>query len=909
MTWHLAVITWLAHAALGGSVFLAAGYLAVYLCRQPVRRIRLIELTVAGALLVPWASQLPWLPHWSAGWLASESANSGPAAVGETAPVVQSATPPWTNAVLPADPSLQKSPNAAAFTPPAVSASDAEPAPVELAASPLPTIPWTSVILIGYGAAAGVLLARLLLGLVRLAWVWGNSHPAPEPAPALLCQIAGPSATRVRLLASDRIDLPLMFAVGRSVILLPERMCRDEAALRFCLAHEWSHVERRDAWRWYLAGLAGLLFFWQPLYWGLRRQLRLCQDYLADARAAAIAETEDYADFLVSLARRRLAIPALALSMADRRSNLYRRILMLLQPRQPLERRCVAAWSVRAGLAALALLGLLSAVRLDAGAPPAPDKPASKELPKKDADKGETLHYSGKVTDKDTGKPVAGAVVTVRRSLYGDPEVKEDNRIMEETKHTTDKEGKYSFVIPPEQTSKRYLYIELDVEHPDYAPRKHFGYALSMIRKNEKLGGRPFFEDVDLRAGKPITGTILTPDNKPAAGVKVLAYSVTTNKKDFEFEYGSFADCRSDAKGQFRLVLTTPGRAVFWILPDAYAPSTHAVPIDKRGDLGSFTLQDGIRLKGKVLDTKGDPVIGINVNAETADRSEALEGLQVADSINRSAVTDDKGEFTLNPLPPGNYRVKPDEFPRDGTLDKHVKRPLPDVFLPQKVALKAGELPQALEIRGAPSVVIEAQYYDSKGKPTRGHAPHVFGQIDKQFWFKEATADANGKVTVRVPHGLENVRLTMMTNEHGALRWRKAKGQPLNNDHEVDLGTLNDDVKGIEIIRYVAPILTVRVKAKDGTKLSDAKVTAMYGKGKGPFQGRLIVGDGLNTDVTFEHQEDGRFRSSQLLPDEEVTLTGHVKGYKSTPVTLKVPEGESKDIDLIMEKEPEKPKK
>ena len=39
-----------------------------------------------------------------------------------------------------------------------------------------------------------------------------------------------------------------------------------------------------------------------------------------------------------------------------------------------------------------------------------------------------------------------------------------------------------------------YLYIELDVEHPDYATRDGFGYALSMIRKNEKLNERPFFE-------------------------------------------------------------------------------------------------------------------------------------------------------------------------------------------------------------------------------------------------------------------------------------------------------------------------------------------------------------------------------------------------------------------------------
>src|SRR5262249_23987006 len=103
-------------------------------------------------------------------------------------------------------------------------------------------------------------------------------------------------------------------------------------------------------------------------------------------------------------------------------------------------------------------------------------KEGTKEEPKK----AEALHYTGKVTDKDTGKPIAGATVTVRRSLLRDPELKQENPVIEETKHKTDAEGKYEFTIPPEQVAKRYLYIELDVEAPDYAPQRNFGYALSM---------------------------------------------------------------------------------------------------------------------------------------------------------------------------------------------------------------------------------------------------------------------------------------------------------------------------------------------------------------------------------------------------------------------------------------------
>src|SRR5207249_1970124 len=82
----------------------------------------------------------------------------------------------------------------------------------------------------------------------------------------------------------------------------------------------------------------------------------------------------------------------------------------------------------------LPALGAASALRLDA--PAAEDKKGEKPADKAGADKkGETLHYTGKVTDKLTGKPIAGATVTVRRSLLGDPRNTDYNKILQETKH------------------------------------------------------------------------------------------------------------------------------------------------------------------------------------------------------------------------------------------------------------------------------------------------------------------------------------------------------------------------------------------------------------------------------------------------------------------------------------------
>ena len=904
MSWHTLFCNWLAHAVLAGSVILVVGCLVVRLCRQPARKLRLAELTLLGCLLAPWLSGLPGLPRWHLAWL-GQSASEQPTPVAAEEPAGGGSTPPGPSP-LPAATAQAAAPSVpkTALAPPQ-SPQQSE-LPVE-AAAPRGRISVPALIVFAYAVVACWLLGRWLVGVVQLVRLCRGAGPTPPVVGRLFRRIAGPQGEGVALLASGRTASPLMFCWWRPVILLPADLCDegDTPALRYCLAHEWSHVERRDAWTWHLATLAQFLLFYNPLFWWLRRQVRLCQDFLADARAAEQApEAEDYAEYLVHVARRCTAEPvAVALGIGDRRSNLYRRILMLIDNDRPLERRCRGTWSLFAGLGALLLLAAVCAVRLDAAVPEKDKKEEKKSEPSKPA-KGETLKYTGRVTDKDTGKPIKGATVTVRRSLLNDPKTGGENKVLQETRHTTDAEGKYHFTIPPEQSGEKFLYIELDAEHPDYAAQNGFGYSLAMILKNEKMGGRPFFEHIELRPGKPITGLIQKPDGSPAAGVKVLTYSRTTKKTDRVFEYGSFASVKTDAKGRFRAVLTTPGEAIFWILPKDYAPSTHKLPNDKRGDLGTFALAQGIRFKGKVLDAKGKPLAGVyvNVSREGVPEEERVQG--VGDGISRSGLSNGKGEFEVGPLAPGTYTVQPGEHNGDGTLERYdrKRRPLSAVFLRQRLILKEGQQPETVEVRAVPHVVIEAQHYDNKGKKTRGHSFFVFGQLDGNSWFGQGKQDADGKVTALVPHGLERAQLDLMTNEHGVLRHRKTKNDPLSNKRRVDLGTLQADVKGIEIIRYTAPILLVKVVSKDGGKLQDVGVTAAYAKGKGQYDNGIILAKGRNSDVNFEKQEDGRFRSSQLFPDEEVTVTGHAEGYESRSQKTKLAEGTTKEIVIELDK-------
>jgi membrane-associated protease RseP (regulator of RpoE activity) len=143
-------------------------------------------------------------------------------------------------------------------------------------------------------------------------------------------------------------------------VILPIHLC-DPAqveTLRWVFAHELTHLRRRDAWACLLFGLGQVVYFYVPWFWWLRRQVRLCQEYVADAAAAEQASRiEDYAQFLLNLTSAP-AGPMLATGVRGNSSDLFRRITMLLQNPIRLEKHCPRRWSwtVAGGLLALAVL-------------------------------------------------------------------------------------------------------------------------------------------------------------------------------------------------------------------------------------------------------------------------------------------------------------------------------------------------------------------------------------------------------------------------------------------------------------------------------------------------------------------------------------------------------------------------
>ncbi len=150
--------------------------------------------------------------------------------------------------------------------------------------------------------------------------------------------------------------------------------------LRWIFAHELTHLRRRDAWASVLFGLGQVLYFPLPWFWRLRRQVRLCQEYIADAAAAVLGCPEDYAEFLLNWTAAPAA-PAGLPGVSGSSSDLFWRITMLLQAPAPVEPRCPRRWSLLAASGLLIFAVLAAGVGLAVQAAPVPVKKAQ---PKQD---------------------------------------------------------------------------------------------------------------------------------------------------------------------------------------------------------------------------------------------------------------------------------------------------------------------------------------------------------------------------------------------------------------------------------------------------------------------------------------------------------------------------------------------
>jgi beta-lactamase regulating signal transducer with metallopeptidase domain len=174
--------------------------------------------------------------------------------------------------------------------------------------------------------------------------------PATQELVADVCRRLGWNRT-IEVRQTKRTPIPLCIGWWKPCVLLPPGWRSwGDLTLRAVLAHEVSHVVRRDvAWQ-FAARIACFLYWFHPLVWLAARKMRIERESACDDSVLAIVERPvDYASVLLRFAREMVAhrtpVAALPMSSFSGLEGRVRAILDKSRPRSPvgprLSRVCV----------------------------------------------------------------------------------------------------------------------------------------------------------------------------------------------------------------------------------------------------------------------------------------------------------------------------------------------------------------------------------------------------------------------------------------------------------------------------------------------------------------------------------------------------------------------------------------
>ncbi len=219
-----------------------------------------------------------------------------------------------------------------------------EPAAADIVAeTPQPTtqVQWISVIaftLISLWLVGAIIcLAAQLRRLARYSRLVRSGEVAPShlkaevDSVAALLHMQAPISVIVKGIVS-----PFLWCVGVARLVWPESISSqaDVARSRGIIAHELAHLRRCDHWITWLEFGASIFWWWNPLFWFVRRQLRETAEMSCDALAIAAnpESRREYAELLLRLSSQStngVPVPVLAVG-AGNVGSFERRLKMIL---------------------------------------------------------------------------------------------------------------------------------------------------------------------------------------------------------------------------------------------------------------------------------------------------------------------------------------------------------------------------------------------------------------------------------------------------------------------------------------------------------------------------------------------------------------------------------------------------
>jgi ankyrin repeat protein/beta-lactamase regulating signal transducer with metallopeptidase domain len=225
---------------------------------------------------------------------------------------------------------------------------------------------WTMIVRVLWAGGAMLQLGFLGWQLLRLRRIQRTGVPWLEgrDLTRILAAECGVSRT-VDVLLHEEIPAPVTCGALRPVVLLPFGVRTwSEDDLRRALIHELEHVRRRD-WAMQQVARAAVACYWfHPLVWVTWRRLCLEAERAADDAVLRTAQSAEYAEQLVGLARCMSNAEAHPVLGMANRSDLSARVSAMLDRNQRRGRAgfLAATGAIAAAALILAMIGPLTAV-------------------------------------------------------------------------------------------------------------------------------------------------------------------------------------------------------------------------------------------------------------------------------------------------------------------------------------------------------------------------------------------------------------------------------------------------------------------------------------------------------------------------------------------------------------------
>ncbi|MDB5336399.1 MAG: antirepressor regulating drug resistance protein [Planctomycetaceae bacterium] len=511
-----------------------------------------------------------------------------------------------------------------------------------------------------WGAGAVLLWGLSISRMTRLQRYLRLAVEAPveiQEATALLAEQLGLRRCPRVWLVPGRVSPMLWALIGPARIIVPGELFSElgGAARQTLLLHELAHYRRGDHWvRW--IELASLGFYWwHPVMWLLRREIRLAEELSCDA--CVVSQRPDdrriYAEMLVNTVAflSSTGVPSCATGVGTIR-NLEGRVRSIM----------CSTTEVRVSRRIRFVVCLLAALLL----PLAPVLVRAQHDEAKSTSRQGTATASNEPAEetKAAGKPEAatddliGVVVDEAGRTVADIEVAafiDGQRVDRVIK--TDAAGQFRIPKSWRRDDFRESSAMLLVRQKDtHLGWRYLGYPPknSAAKEMEDAKG---FRIVLLPLARTIRGRLVDPEGKPLSGIRVAVEALIYGKNYAVNQYyigqEDLGTATTDGQGTFviHVPLDTSGTL------EPQHPDWQRIRIKlppKTADLGRIALTPAGRIQGRVIDAvTGKPLAGQKIFAQGRDQMPAGQRL-----VNYgTATTGQDGQYILGGLSPGRFNV------------------------------------------------------------------------------------------------------------------------------------------------------------------------------------------------------------------------------------------------------------